>query len=139
VIKQYAHLCIISTNAANLVTFYNEMLGLPTKFTMKNNDGVEFGYYIDCGGTTFLEIFDRDLKCKMWGGTPDDLTKGNTYSHFCLQVTDLSALRDELIAKGVDVTSIVEGMDHSNQAWIDDPDGNRIELMEYTARSKQVQ
>ncbi len=30
------------------------------------------------------------------------------------------------------------GLDGSFQAWLADPDGNRIELMEYTHRSAQL-
>jgi hypothetical protein len=30
------------------------------------------------------------------------------------------------------------GLDFSVQAWIKDPDGNEIELMEYTGRSLQL-
>jgi hypothetical protein len=30
------------------------------------------------------------------------------------------------------------GVDNSRQAWIKDPDGNDIELMEYTDRSLQT-
>ena len=38
----------------------------------------------------------------------------------------------------VTVTPLKTGMDHSQQAWVKDPDGNDIELMEYTRESKQL-
>jgi hypothetical protein len=38
----------------------------------------------------------------------------------------------------VDVTEITMGMDHARQAWITDPDGNQIELMEYGPTSLQL-
>ena len=63
--------------------------------------------------------------------------KGNRYRHLCFEVQDLEATRSELIQKNVSVTEIKTGMDHSKQAWVKDPDGNDIELMEYTAESKQ--
>ena len=39
---------------------------------------------------------------------------------------------------GVDVSEISLGMDNSRQAWIADPDGNSIELMEYGYSSLQI-
>ena len=41
-------------------------------------------------------------------------------------------------ARGVSVGELREGLDGPLQAWLSDPDGNRIELMEYTHRSAQL-
>ena len=38
----------------------------------------------------------------------------------------------------MEVTEIKLGMDKSRQAWIADPDGNQIELMEYGPASMQL-
>jgi predicted enzyme related to lactoylglutathione lyase len=43
-----------------------------------------------------------------------------------------------LEARGITVTNMKMGIDHSRQAWITDPDGNAIELMEYTHASLQL-
>jgi hypothetical protein len=43
-----------------------------------------------------------------------------------------------LEAKGLLVTKITMGMDNSKQCWVKDPDGNDIELMEYTPESYQL-
>ena len=43
-----------------------------------------------------------------------------------------------LESRGIEVTNMKSGMDHSIQAWIKDPDGNAIELMEYTHESLQL-
>ena len=59
-------------------------------------------------------------------------------SHLCFEVKDLEAYRDDLIHKGVTISAITVGMDNSKQAWIKDPDGNDIELMEYTTSSFQM-
>jgi hypothetical protein len=37
----------------------------------------------------------------------------------------------------VQVTNVSLGSDKSWQAWLSDPDGNKIELHQYTAESKQ--
>jgi predicted enzyme related to lactoylglutathione lyase len=68
----------------------------------------------------------------------EDLTGGTRYRHFCLEVTGLDAYRKTLIDRGVDVTEVSMGMDNSRQAWVTDPDGNQIELMEYGPSSLQL-
>jgi lactoylglutathione lyase/glyoxylase I family protein len=57
--------------------------------------------------------------------------------HFCFEVDGIEALVTELEGKGIKVRPLKVGMDHSKQAWIKDPDGNDIELMEYTPKSLQ--
>jgi lactoylglutathione lyase len=138
-IRKLAHLCLTTDNMDRMVDFYSKKLGLPVKFIFKNADGQIFGYYLDCGDSTFLEIFDRVLKRKQWGGPDEPLAKGNQYSHLCMEVTGLRDLRASLLAKGVKMTEIAQGMDHSYQSWTSDPDGNPMEFMEYTHASPQVQ
>ncbi|MEI7834192.1 MAG: VOC family protein, partial [bacterium] len=125
-IRRVAHLCFVTDDLERLVKFYTEKLGLPVKFTMKNDAGQEFGFYIDCGDDTFIELFDQALKVKQWGGVVRQLEKGNQYSHLSLEVTALADYRTELVNKGVTVTEISQGMDNSLQAWLKDPDGNDI-------------
>ena len=61
------------------------------------------------------------------------------YNHFCFEVTGLEAFLAQLQARGGKIDRGVSvGMDHSKQAWISDPDGNTIELMEYTPKSMQL-
>jgi lactoylglutathione lyase len=139
-IRHLAHLCFHTDNVAAMVRFYNEGLGLPIKFTMTTDDGEGLGYYFACGDTTFIEIFNQAVAVKKWGGQMVALNQNpsSPYKHFCLEVTGLVELKAKLESRGIEVTPIRTGMDHSSQAWIQDPDGNRIELMEYTAASKQI-
>lgn len=138
-IRQLAHLCFHSDHIDQMVRFYRDDLGLPIKFTLNCDDGQLLGYYFACGDTTFIEIFDQVAAVKQWGGQMQTLTSGSQYKHFCLEVTGLDGFIQTLRARGIEVTKIKTGMDHSHQAWIADPDGNAIELMEYTHESKQLQ
>jgi lactoylglutathione lyase len=140
-IRRLAHLCFVTEKLQPMVDFYTESLGLTLKFHFEHADGGVFGAYIDCGDDTFLEIFDNAGRSKQWGGgkTPAPLTRGNQYAHFCLEVTGLADLKAKLESRGVKIGDIKRGMDHSLQAWLADPDGNQIELMEYTAQSLQIQ
>ena len=61
------------------------------------------------------------------------------YDHLSLQVDDMNAAVEDLKSKGIMPTSeITFGPDYTYQCWFADPDGNRIELIEYTEKSLQV-
>jgi len=138
-IRRLAHLCINTDNLPAMLEFYSKVLGLPVKFAFRNSDNQIFGYYLDCGDSTFIEIFDRAGKIKQWGGTMEDAKRGTRFDHFCLEVTGLRDLKVELEKRGAKIGEIKTGMDHSFQMWTADPDGNPFELMEYTHHSLQLQ
>ncbi len=135
-----AHLCLRTSRFAEMTSFYRDALSLPVAFELKLPDGRVFGRYFTLGERSFLEVFDHAGATEMWGGDAGPVSpKPNaTYQHFCLEVSGLEAHRSELVARGVSVSEITTGMDNSRQAWIKDPDGNDIELMEYTPLSLQL-
>jgi len=140
-IKKLAHVCLFTDQLATMIAFYRDVLGFPVKFTMKNtDDGFEFGYYFAAGDVTFVEIFDQRRAVKQWGGQVRAMRSNEEAHtrHFCFEVNELEQVVTGLEAKGIKVRPISVGMDHSKQAWIKDPDGNDIELMEYTPRSLQL-
>jgi catechol 2,3-dioxygenase-like lactoylglutathione lyase family enzyme len=137
-IRQLAHLNFFTNDLSKIIDFYVNKLGMQVKFTLNNKEGVPFGYYFECGNSTFLEFFDQNLAVQEWGGKVDVLTAGTRYKHFCLEVTGLDAYCEKLRDKGVAVTEITTGMDNSRQAWVTDPNGNAIELMEYSPISLQL-
>lgn len=137
-IRQLAHLCFYTDRVDQMVAFYRDGLGLPVKFTLDDDSGQVMGYYFECGNSTFLEVFDQARAIKQWGGEFNAVTPAGRYKHLCLEVTGLDEVKRKLEARGLQVSAITTGMDHSRQAWIDDPDGNAIELMEYTGQSLQL-
>lgn len=137
-IRTLAHLNFVTNDLSKIIDFYVNKLGMKVKFTLNNKEGQPFGYYFECGNTTFIEFFDQGMAAKVWGGKVEELTIGNRYRHFCLEVTGLDEFCRDLKNKGVDVSEITMGMDNARQAWISDPDGNQIELMEYGHSSLQL-
>jgi catechol 2,3-dioxygenase-like lactoylglutathione lyase family enzyme len=137
-IRQLAHLNFVTNDLSKIIDFYVNKLGMDVKFTLDNQEGKPFGYYFGCGNTTFLEFFDQAMSVEVWGGKVEELASGTRYRHFCLEVVGLDDYCQSLKSKGVDVTEIKMGMDNSRQAWITDPDGNSIELMEYGYSSMQL-
>ena len=137
-IRKLAHLNFVTNDLNKIIDFYVNKLGMKVKFTLDNREGQPFGYYFECGDSTFIEFFDQKMASEVWGGQVAPLANGTQYKHFCLEVTGLDEFCKQLKSKGVSVTDISMGMDNSRQAWIADPDGNQIELMEYGASSLQL-
>jgi glyoxylase I family protein len=128
-IKALAHLCFIASDLEKSIAFYEGTLGLRHGFDFRDDKGKRTGAYIHIGGRSFIELFQGKLAAR---------AEGQTYGHLCLEVDDIQATVADLKAKGVEVTPIQMGSDQSWQAWLSDPDGNRIELHHYTAKSWQA-
>jgi catechol 2,3-dioxygenase-like lactoylglutathione lyase family enzyme len=137
-ITQLAHINLFSDQAKEMVDFYTHKLGLKIAFTLDNDKGIPFGWYVECGKMTFIEIFDQAGAVRQWGGNVVALQHGSKFKHLCFEAKNLETYRDQLIGRGVNISPITVGMDNSKQAWIKDPDGNDIELMEYTPTSFQI-
>jgi lactoylglutathione lyase len=137
-ITQLAHLNFFSDRHQEMIDFYVHKLGLKIAFTLDNDKGEPFGWYVECGKMTFIEIFDQAGAVKQWGGSVGALQSGSKYKHLCFEVKDLEEYREILVGRGVPISPITVGMDNSKQAWIKDPDENDIELMEYTPTSFQI-
>jgi len=125
--KRLAHVCILAEDLAETETFYCETLGMEKAFDFVKDDK-PFGFYAKAGETTFIEVFMQTSEV-----SPDR----PVVNHFCLETEDIDAVIETLTDKGVEVTAKKEGGDKSIQAWITDPNGVRIELMQYTDASSQ--
>ena len=123
-----AHICFTVSNLEESIEFYKDKLGLSPVFDFRNDKDEMTGIYLHIGGRSFIELFKAN---------PEKPDQKQSYKHFCLEVDDIQATADNLRKKGVEVTEVKMGSDHSWQAWLADPDGNRIELHQYTSDSKQ--
>ena len=64
--------------------------------------------------------------------------EANGVLHICLDIVDLDEEIARLEKAGVKIVSPIKGgIDNNRGAWIHDPDGNRIELMEMHPNSIQ--
>ena len=131
----------------SMIEFYCQKLGLKQAFEFINNKGKRYGVYIHTGERTFIEIvylhkagsFTPEIDPTQ---TPEkeelpDLEAHGLYDHLCLEVDDIKSMVERLREKGVEVSHPKMGFDNSWQAWLSDPSGNRIELMQYTEKSWQ--
>lgn len=143
-IKQLAHLCLKTSQLEAMTAFYRDALGATVKFNYRDKAGRAVGRYFAFGQNTFLEVFDHtDAHRRSNSPKPfEPLEEPRDpwlmrYNHFCLQIEGLDAYVTLLESRGVTVTGRKTGNDRSRQAWVKDPDGNLIELQEYTELSRQ--
>ena len=86
--------------------------------------------YLHVGGDRFLELFPH--------GPEPDPDRVQSFRHVCLLTDDLRGAVEELRGRGVTIErEPKEGLDANLQAWIRDPDGNPIELMQLSEASPQ--
>ena len=123
-----AHACFVVRALEKAIDFYQNKLGLAHAFDFINDQGKRFGVYLHVGGRSFIELFTGQLSPR------DD---SQSFKHICLEVDDLPATVATLRGRGVEVSDPKMGSDNSWQAWLADPDGNKMELHAYTATSKQ--
>ena len=122
-----AHVCIGATDLAASERFYVEGLGMEKAFDFIRA-GERFGFYVKAGETTFIEIFAE--------GTAPNYERP-IMKHFCLEVADIDQTIAALTARGIAVEPKKMGADNNWQAWLTDPSGVRIELMQYSENSTQ--
>jgi len=157
-VKEIGHLAFTCADLEASIEFYRDKLGFKNKFCISYADFLEhqkkqpdadpahLAYlesvkdkiwiaYFEMGGGQFVELFDRgnaDIPCVPTG-------KHLNYSHVALLVDDIHAAHAELIEKGVPIDTPPKlGLEGTWQMWSHDPDGNKIEFMQYTAASWQL-
>jgi catechol 2,3-dioxygenase-like lactoylglutathione lyase family enzyme len=124
-----AHACFTVSDLEQSMQFYRDVLGLKPAFDYVDEHGRRYGFYLHLGDRNFIELFEGQL---------GERAEGQSYRHLCLEVDDIASTVQTLRDRGIEVSDPKLGRDHSWQAWITDPDGNRIELHHYTAESKQA-
>ena len=127
-VKQLAHVCIFARDLEATRRFYREVLGMEVAFNFLR-DGSVFGFYLDAGGRSHVEVFQKD-------GTSFD--EANQINHLCLEVDSIDAAIAHVEAQGVELMRPKKkGVDGTWQCWLRDPNGVKVELFEYTDESAQ--
>jgi lactoylglutathione lyase len=89
------------------------------------------------GHLTMLKLPDDDFVTVelVHDPTKGEVDLGTGLSHFVIKVESLDATITELAARGVDADApgSPDGSDDFRTTWITDPDGNRIELVQWPA------
>jgi lactoylglutathione lyase len=134
-ITSIGHVAINVADLGKSLDFYTGVLGFPEMMRIDHDNGAPWLVYLRVTDDQFIEIFpgaETERTSASW--------HANGFAHLCLMVDDLGAVVSDLKAKGV--TMLIEpksGADGNSQAWLLDPDGNKIELMQMHPNSQQLQ
>jgi lactoylglutathione lyase len=109
---------------------FHAKLGLEESFRLHHPDGSPMLVYLHVAGDRFLELFPN--------GPEPDPNRTQSFRHVCLLTDDLHGTVEALRGQWVVIErEAVEELDRNFQAWIRDPDGNPIELMQLSDESPQ--
>lgn len=120
-----AHIAFQVSDLTKAQAFYGELLGYEPAFRLYKEDGSTRLVYFKVNDRQYIEIFP---------GLPPD--QEDRLSHIALETTDLEGLRKYLAEKGVKVPEKVnKGQDGNINLTVADPDGHRVEFVQYLAGS----
>jgi glyoxylase I family protein len=125
--KRVAHICIGANDLTATEQFYCGLLGMKKGFEFVKA-GSRYGFYVEVGETTFIEVFIQEHAANL---------ERPIIRHLCLEVEDLDRVIATVRERGGQITDKKMGCDRSWQAWMTDPSGVSIEIMQYTETSKQ--
>ena len=160
IVQANSHLGFVCHDLDKSVKFYEDVLGCREKFSLYYGDmipptpeeraklppeqlarlealkDVRWIVYLEWMDGYFIELF-HEVDARV--DNPYDPAKFG-YTHFSFVVDDIQAFYRELLDKGLEDAIEVtpqRNCDHTWALWFHDPDGNRIEVHQYTERSFQ--
>ncbi|MBQ6035889.1 MAG: Gfo/Idh/MocA family oxidoreductase [Lachnospiraceae bacterium] len=165
-IRTISHLGFNCKDIEKSIAFYRDIMGCKEKFTLTWDDladdlrkqaaqkgekepfyvkemqkrlaGKKWSVYMNWTDNTFIELFYVPSAHRKH---PADPKNDLNYTHFSLEVSDIRAFYEQVIARGgapYIEKEIEMGLENTWVFWMHDPDGNRFEIMEYTPESYQV-
>lgn len=147
------HIAVYTENMNEMIEYYVNKLGCTLKTIVRNKiylgredrpqmqelakndpEGI-FNVYIELADGQFIELFPAKVSQKPHPSRDEYLG----YSHFALTVDNIHEARKQLESKGIVFdTEISKGPSETYQMWTHDPDGNYLEIMQFTDKSIQI-
>jgi lactoylglutathione lyase len=130
------HLAITVKDMEKALDFYCRVLGLKKAFEFANpKDGSPWIVYLYLGEGEYIELF--------YDGTVDNAWRPELrgFNHIAILVDDCVKKCEEIKAAGypIDREPNKSDVDKNWQAWLTDPDGIRVELMQLDPECPQMQ
>ena len=123
-ITSIAHVAIRVRDIDRSLDFYVNKFGFDEMFRL-HRDGRLWIVYLRVTDDQYLELFPDGVGDR----APD--AEMVALNHICLSVTDIDQVIADLADRGVPLSRPKKvGVDDNIQAWVEDPAGNRIELMQ---------
>ena len=131
-INGLGHVAIKVTDLERSLDYYVNKLGFPEMLRLKKDDGTVWLVYLRITDEQYLEVFPGAESARAPGWD------ANGMNHMCLTVDDIEPVLARIAAAGLTLLlPLKTAIDGNRQAWLEDPDGNRIELMEMAPDSLQ--
>ena len=132
-VKSIVHVALDVGDVERSLDFYVGKLGFEEMYRLDFRGRLGI-IYLRVTDTQYLELFP----VAPGGAAPEH--NGGGQHHLCLAVDDIDAAIAEVTSHGIELIRPKSvGMDKNAQAWIADPDGNRIELMQLNPDSLAAQ
>lgn len=130
-IKGITHVAITVRDMSLSLQFYMQALGFKKAFEIANPDNGTpwIVYLIACKGQ-FVELF--------YDGSVENPWRSELmgFNHLCFEVGDIHKSVEQIKEAGFAIDKEPKvGCDYNWQAWVTDPNGIRIELMQMDPRS----
>lgn len=132
---RFNHVAFRVRDVARSLAFYEGLLGFREAFRVHHPDGRLGLIYVQFGPDQFVELFEGGPGERQADPAPD----GTGYLHFCITVEDLDGALATLRARGYPAGEARTGTSGARICFIEDPDGNKIELAELNAASQTRQ
>ncbi len=128
------HACFVCSSIEASLDFYCGKLGLKLIGIQDNDQGEPWLYYVRIADGIYLELIPGGR-----GENPNTGWNSLGFNHLCLETDNLKADVERLRSMGVAIDQEPKtSADLNWQAWIHDPDGNKVELMMVDPRSPQA-
>jgi len=132
-VKSIGHVAIRVKDIDRSLDFYVKKLGFPEMFRLHRGDGALWIVYLRVTDDQFIELFPDAVGDR---APPEEAIGLN---HLCLEVEDIDVALADLTKSKVPLYRPKKmGADNNYQAWIEDPDGTRIELMQFGKDAMQT-
>lgn len=119
------HACFVCRDINASLDFYCTKLGMKLVGIQENDEGKPWIHYVRIADGVYLELLPDGQ-----GENPNIGWNSRGFSHLCLESDSLLEDIERLRSIGVEIDQEPKtGSDLNWQAWIHDPDGNKIELM----------
>jgi lactoylglutathione lyase len=135
-ITRISHVAFIVKDVDRSLHFYSAILGFRKLYELTGEaNGVKFkSVYLQISRDQFLELFPGGTDESPWS------MQRIGVSHICLEVDNLDESVELMKANNIPfLISPRIGQDRTRLFWVEDPDGNKIEFMQFLPDSMQVQ
>jgi catechol 2,3-dioxygenase-like lactoylglutathione lyase family enzyme len=132
---RFNHVAFRVRDVERSLALYEGTLGFREAFRVYHPDGRLGLIYVQFGPDQFVELFEGGQGDRPADPPPD----GSGYLHFCITVESLDDALATLRTRGHPAGPPRTGTSGARICFIEDPDGNRIELAELNDRSETRQ